>query len=209
MNIKKINFKERKNVVILVGVVIVLIIIGVFLSRGLRGHSLKIWNDNNVGESVDIANSEDYSKFEGKVETFFEGPQNLEFSFLHNNINKVVQGKGDQSKWFKIFDKDNKNNVTLYFTYEGGRGWSVNDYIQEVVDKNKLGELKIQDVKFVDAATSSIKFIVDEKGNTSYYLVDVKGINGEPWLAIVENLNAKDEVSQNIAKDLIRSLEIK
>ncbi len=207
MNIKNINFKSKKTILILIAI-LVLILAGVVLSRGLKGHSLKIWNKDSESQ-IDIADSKDYFKFEGKVESFFEGPQSLEFSFLHHNDNKVVQGKGSQNKWFMLVDKGGNNFVTLYFTYEGARGWSVNDYIQEVIDKDNNENVKIQDVKFANEDTASIKYVVNEKDNAEYYISSVKGVNGEPWLAIVENTKSNSTSTQNIAKDLIRSLEIK
>jgi hypothetical protein len=206
MNIKNISFK-RKNIVLILVIILVLVLVGLVLSRGLRGHSLKIWNRDSSGE-VDIANSKDYSKFEGKVESFFEGPQSVEFSFLHHNDNKVVQGKASQSKWFMIFDKNGNNSVTLYFTYEGARGWSVDDYIQEVIDKN-MADIKVQEVKLASGTASTTKYVVNEKDNTEYYVSSIKGVNGEPWLAIVENTKANSSSSQIIAKDTIRSLKVK
>ena len=207
MNIKNINFKSKKIILILVSILVLVLVVFV-LSKGLRGHSLRIWNNDSSGQ-VDIADSKDYSKFEGKVESFFEGLQSVEFSFLYHNDYKIVQGKGDQSKWFMIVDKSGNNFVTLYFTYEGGRGWSVDDYVQNVIAKNSAGDIKVQEVKLTNGATSTTKYVVNEKDNAEYYVSSIKGTNGEPWLAIVENTKGNSSSTQMISKDIIRSLKIK
>ena len=115
--------------------------------------------------------------------------------------------QGISSRWFKVIDRNNKNNVTLYFTYEGGRGWDAEDYIDNISIDNK--DFKIQEVKFLDNSTTTIKYVIFENKNIEYFVEEIKNEKGEPWLAIVENIDAKDEVSKNIAIDLIRSFEEK
>lgn len=184
--------------------ILLLILLGILFWRGLGGKSLR----NNIDDSlVDIANSSDYVKYEGKVNANFEGSHDLDFSFLHKNDIKVTQGTAAQSKWFMLTDASSTNNVTLYFTYEGGRGYSVDDYIKEVLNTNK--DIKIEEVKFADNNSSVVKYVFDESSNTEYYIEAIKALDGEPWLAIVENTKANDDVSKQIAKDLMRSLTIK
>lgn len=201
---KKIDFKSKKFFYWIIGLVIIAIA-AVLVYKGLRGDSMKIWNSkkDNV---VDIANSKDYSKYENKIISKFEGDWILNFSFLHKNDITVEQGKGDQARWFKLVDASSTNNVTLYFTYEGGRGWSADDYINEVL-KSANPDVVVSDVKFADESDVVVKYIVDEKNNTEYYVEPVKNERGEGWLAIVENIKANDDTAKSVAKDLIRSLD--
>lgn len=201
---KMIDFKNKKTTWWLIGV-LVLILLLIVLYKGLEGKS---FNKSNNGESVvDIANSDDYTKFEGKVSASFEGSHNLSFMFLHSKALEVTQGVGNQSKWFKLTNASSTNDVTLYFTYEGGRGFTPDDYINEVLKVN--GPVVVEDVKFANNASSSVKHVTNESGNVEYYIQGAKGADGDSWLVIVENNNPTNQVSKDIAKDLMRSFEIK
>ena len=147
----------------------------------------------------------DYEKFSGEIVAYFEGKWILSFSFLHKKDLKIEQGKGEESRWFRVLDSENKNKIIIYFTYEGGRGWKAEDYINNITNGQK--DLKILDVRFLDNSTSSIKYISMEDKNLEYFIEEVKNEKGEPWLVIVENTDAKDEVSQNVTRDIIRSFE--
>jgi hypothetical protein len=203
---KNIRLKSKTTVILGIVFILVVIFLLVFLNKGLKERAQKILNSNNENV-VDIANSGDYLQYSGEVSTYFEGNQILDFSFLYKKDLKVLKGEGDQSKWFQVIDKDNKNNVILYFTYEGARGWNAEDYINDITGDNK--DFKIQEVNFLDQSTSTIKYVLFENKNSEYFVEEIKNSKGEPWLAIVENINSKDEVSQNIARDLIRSFEVK
>ncbi len=202
---KKIDFKNKKTTWWLIGLLIIVLLI-IFFIKGIEGKSLKNIFRSNDSSMIDIANSKDYSKYEGEVFASFEGNHPLEFSFLHNNIFSIVQGKGNQSKWFKLTDASSTNLVTLYFTYEGGRGYSAEDYVNEVLKTN--ASVTVENVKFVDNQNVDIKYIIDEANNVEYYVEAVKGVDGDPWLAIVENKAADNETLKSAAKDLMRSLEI-
>lgn len=204
IDFKSINFKNKKFVfyTVLVLIIIVVVLVAGF---GLRGKSLKLWNSDK-DTMVDIASSKDYSKYENNVTAKFEGDWVLNFSFLHKNDIKVEQGTGSQARWFKLIDASSTNDVTLYFTYEGGRGWSADDYINEVL-KIANPNVVVSDVKFAgESEASSTKYVLDEANNTEYYIEAVKNEKGESWLAIVENKKADNDNTKAIAKDLIRSL---
>ncbi len=201
---KDLKLKRKKSLIL--GIIFILIIsfLLIFLNKGLKERAQKIF-DNKEEDIVDIVNEQDYKNYKSQVSTFFEGKQILDFSFLYKKDLKILQGTGNESKWFKILDKENKNNVTLYFTYEGARGWNAEDYINSTFIDNK--DFKIQDVKFLDGSTTTIKYVLFEDKNMEYFVEEIKNEKGEPWLAIVENVDAKDEVSKNTAIDLIRSFE--
>jgi len=206
---KKIDLKDKetlKKVLSIILTALLIILLCVFFYRGLQGKSLKIWTSSKNDSSFDIANNKDYIKYENNIEANFEGKQVLNFSFLYKTDLKVEQGKNTQAKWFKILDASSINNVTLYFTYEGGRGWSVEDYINQVLNIN---DIKIQDVKFTNNSSADIKYVYNEKENTEYYIEAVKNEKGESWLSIVENLKADNDQDKNIAKDIIRSMTFK
>ena len=201
-----LKFKSKKAFILGTIFILVVLFLLVFLNKGLKERAQKIF-ENKEESVVDVVSADDYQKYTGQVSAYFEGKWILDFSFLYKKDLKISRGSGDQSRWFKILNKENKNNVTLYFTYEGGRGWNAEDYINSTFIDNK--DFKIQDVKFVDGSTTTIKYVIFENKNIEYFVEEIKNEKGEPWLAIVENIDAKDEVSKNIAIDLIRSFEEK
>lgn len=199
-----IDFKNKKTTWWLIGLLVLVILLILFF-KGLEGKNI-LGNHNTGNNLVDIANSEDYSKYTGKVNASFEGDWVLNFSFLHKNDIQVEQGTGAQAKWFKLINASGTNEVTLYFTYEGGRGFTTEDYINEVLKVND--SVTVEDVKFTESDSPLVKRVVNTKDNVEYYLEAFKGEDGSPWLAIVENNQANNEITSNTAKDLIRSLEL-
>ena len=201
-----LKFKSKKAFILGTIFILVVLFLLVFLNKGLKERAQKIF-ENKEESVVDVVSADDYQKYTGQVSAYFEGKWILDFSFLYKKDLKISRGSGDQSRWFKVIDRNNKNNVTLYFTYEGGRGWDAEDYIDNISIDNK--DFKIQEVKFLDNSTTTIKYVIFENKNIEYFVEEIKNEKGEPWLAIVENIDAKDEVSKNIAIDLIRSFEEK
>ncbi len=210
IDFKKVNLDFLKNRTFRLIILIIIVILAIFLfDRGLEGKSSNLFDNSKNEEVVDIANSEDYSKYENSVKANFEGEHVLDFSFLYKNDLIVAQGTGAQVRWFKLLNATGTNDVTLYFTYEGGRGYSAEDYVKEVLKTNE--DIKASEVKFAndENASTTILYVLDESNNTEYYVESVKGADGDSWLAIVENKKANDEVLKAAAKDLMRSLEIK
>lgn len=203
-HMKKIDFKSNKVLWWIIGL-LVLLLVGFLVYRGLEGKSLKIWNSGD--KLVDIANSEDYTKFEGKQSAKFEGDHLLNFSFLYKKDREAVQGVGSQSNWFKLFDAEKNNYVTLYVTFEGGRGYSADDYIDNVFKKANP-EVTVEEVKFAGNSDVVVKHVVDEAANTEYYIQEVKAEDESAWLAIVENKKYDSEAEKQAAKDMIRSFEV-
>ena len=205
-------YKKNRKLIIIILILIVVILALWRVLDNYKGFSLKSLkskdSESSLLEKVDLANEADYLKFEDKVEAFFEGKWTLNLSFLYPKDMKVERGVGRQQNWFKAFDGEKNNFVTLYFTYEGGRGYTVDDYIKEVLGAAST-TLKVQSLEFTGEDTSDMKYVLDENANTEYYLKSVKNEGGETWLAIVENVKATDEVSKNLAKDIFRSLETK
>ncbi|MDQ1281905.1 MAG: hypothetical protein QG630_256 [Patescibacteria group bacterium] len=200
------NIRTKNTKILILGTIFILIVLFllVFLNKGLKEKARKFL-DNKKESIVDVVSGQEYQKYSGQVSTYFEGKWILNFSFLYKKDLKISQGTGNESKWFKVIDQNKKNNVTLYFTYEGARGWNAEDYINNIFIDNK--DFKIQEVKFLDESTTTIKYVSFEDKNIEYFVEEIKNEKGEPWLAIVENIDIKDEASQNIAIDIIRSFE--
>lgn len=171
---KKIDFKNKKTTWWLIGLLIVIILLILFF-KGLNGKPL--FNSKNNNNLVDIANSKEYTKYNGVAKANFEGESLLDFSFLHRNEIKIVQGSGDQARWYKLIDASSTNNVTLYFTYEGGRGYSIDDYIDNVLKTNNAS-ITVEQVKFTDEDSPIVKRIIDNDTNTEYYIEAITSNDG-------------------------------
>lgn len=199
-----IDFKNKKTTWWLIGL-LVLVILLILLFKGLEGRNFRTSKAEN-NSIVDIANNQDYSKYEGTVKANFEGEQILNFSFLHRNDIQIEQGTGEQARWFKLTNASGTNAVTLYFTYEGGRGYTSEDYINKVLKVNDT--VTVEEVKFTGEDLPVVSHVTNSVSNAEYYVEQFTGEDKSAWLAIVENLQADNESAQNSAKDLIRSLVV-
>ena len=199
---KKIDFNNKKTTWWLISILI-LIVIAIIISKKVQNNPV----NNNASNSnlVDIVNIDNYSKYEGTVSTQFEGERSVDFSFLYQNGTLVAKGNCGSTQCFTLTNASSTNNVTLYFTYEGGRGLTVSDYADILLKDNASGT--VEDLKFAAEASSSVKYIVNTDTGYAYYVEAVTGKDGDPWLAIVENKNGADITAQTEAKDLIRSLK--
>ncbi len=65
----------------------------------------------------------------------------------------------------------------------------------------------MEQVKFTDSDSPVVQHVINDN-NSEYYVEAFQGADGSPWIAIVENNNANDNDMANVAKDLIRSLEL-
>lgn len=203
---KNFNLKSKKGIILGIVFILVVIFLLVFLNKGLKEKALKIL-ENKEEINFDIANINEYEKYSEEVSTYFEGKQILNFSFIYKKDLKISRGTGEESKWFKVLDSENKNNVTLYFTYEGGRGWKAEDYINNISGSEK--DFKVQEVRFLDNSSSTIKYVNFEDKNSEYFIEEIKNEKGEPWLAIVENIKADSTSTKEITRDIVRSFEVK
>ena len=108
----------------------------------------------------------------------------------------------------------NKKNYDIYIFCINGESIEKND----ISYQNIFKPASVLNVKFkiiistnvgeTGVTFPNIKYIIDTKNNVEYYIQEVKGVDGDSWLAIVENNAANNEISKTSAKDLIRSLEI-
>lgn len=199
-NMKKIDFKDKNTLIRLAGFVVV-VVAAVLIYKGLQNEALKINNANS--RYVDIANNEDYAKYEGTV---VSGEKALDFSFLYKKDFSVAQGTESKSKWFQLYNEDGENFVTLYFTFEGKEGRSADDYISKHIVGNS--DIEVESIKFAGDQEETVKYVLATEENTEYYLEEIKREDGDNWLIIVENKKADEEIYQVSAKDLIRSFEV-
>lgn len=167
----------KRYVPIIIGIVALLIVI--FIGSGrMNGKRAE-----HVKESVKTS-------FTGSVTRMFEGDHTLMYGFnLPEGATTSIEKDG---ALVKVVTSDTQERIaSIYYSYEGGRGYSVGDYINNVIVPN---------VKVVeDLGTSTIGsyewHMVGSKW-TTWYVTQAHGSEGtssEPWLIVAEiNNSVKD-----------------
>ncbi len=141
--------------------------------------------------------------YKGSAQAIFEGTWVLPYELTYNPEKIAIS---TSTKNNEIIIKDIVANVEarVFFSYEGGRGYSVADFWQNEGSKicstctNSKDQLDIPGT-FDDSATGHVS-----KTNTWFY---VKGIvDNSAWLVVIKNLPAPSD-SQSIW-DTVRTLKI-
>jgi hypothetical protein len=127
----------------------------------------------------------------GKAVKNFEGEQTVEYMFsIPETATTTVEKDG---ALVKITDGDVLVNA-MYFSYEGGRGFSSSDYINNVIIP------AVPSAKVVGTTTfAGYDWDVVESGMSVWRVAKVG--NGS-WLLVVENKKAEDEKSLSVIDTL-------
>lgn len=180
----------KKNIAIGAGIVALLIVL-IALFNFLRLHAVK--SDYVVHtDKTEIKNESEKSgttqSFTGDVIREFEGSHKLSYSFdIPKNATTEV---GMDGALIKITEGSDLF-AAVYMSYEGGRGYSPTDYIDNVIAPkvSVISHRGSETVGFYD-------WQVAESETSEWYVTSIK--NGE-WLAVVEN---KKAMHDNVGKTL-------
>ena len=177
---------QSKNSVITWVVILVIILAGVgafFLTRKTSTEEMKANNNQDVSKMVEVS---------GATAQMFEGQNLLSYKFYVPS--GMTSTKGDDSQTVVIKGADDSQKALVYFSYEGARGWSPEDYFRTIISP-KVPVLK---------ATSTLHV-----GSYDWYNVttetmewNIAKIKGGEWLMLVESKKADSEVSQSIFNTL-------
>ncbi len=175
----------KKNISILIGIVVLFAVL-------YGGQSLM--KDRKQAEVSDVASSTATQVVLGSVMRVFEGEHVLEYTFgIPETATTTI---GMDGALVRVVDTGNPL-VTLYFSYEGGRGYSPIDYIDNVIAPH---------VAIINpTSTSTIggyEWQGAESEGSEWYIAPV--LNGE-WLIVVENKKSVHD----IAVDTLNSIEVK
>lgn len=164
----------KKNIII---IVVVVLIIGL-ISYGYKVNVLdKLKNKKEVKENV-----LELKKFEGEVSRFFEGDNVIKYSFdIPKSSSATTSMEG---ALIKVIDNNNQIE-TVYISYEGGRGFTPLDYINEIIAPHvsvitPTSTLKIGNIEWQEAESGASKWFI---GNV---------LNGQ-WLVVVEGKKSNED----------------
>lgn len=69
--------------------------------------------------------------FEGEVSSNFEGPNTVKYAFVYDGAYSATSTKPK----YAFIKQGTSTIATIYFSYEGGRGYSAVDYVNQVIKK--------------------------------------------------------------------------
>jgi hypothetical protein len=172
---------QSKNSVVTWVVILAVILVAVgafFLSRGDS-------KDEMSGNNQDVSGM---TEINGAIAQLFEGQNMLSYKFyVPAGLSSV---KGDDSQTLVVKSEDNSQKALAYFSYEGGRGWSPEEYFDTVISP------KVPVEKATSSAhLGSYDWYHVETGTMEWNIAKIK--NGE-WLLVIESKKADGEVVKNI-----------
>jgi hypothetical protein len=173
-------------------------ILGLALGYAVAKGVLYLVNRPKTGDSSIVIENQmaGTKKFTGNINSVFEGDNKAEVSFSYNDTLTVEQGVDAKAKYFYI--KNATGTVaTIYASFEGGRGYSENDYLLEIIKKA---------VPSVSAPQPMVH------GSTTWAYASTAGTewNTAPfktgnWVMVVEN----KKVNTDMVKSILDTMEVK
>lgn len=163
----------KKYVPYIVGIVVLFVL--VYLGQG-------VMKNREAVKEEEVVVTTPTRLVEGTVTRFFEGEQLLGYAFdIPETATTSVEREGSLVKVTDGADL----LVAMYFSYEGGRGYTPNDYIKNVITPNVR-------VATVTGTTTlgSYEWTIVEGVTSVWHVASVK--NGE-WLVVAETKKGEDE----------------
>ena len=141
--------------------------------------------DNNKKHStqkMDDSAQEVKGTIHGTVTAVYEGEHTLDYRLvLADNATTSLE---KDNRLLKIVSASTTKPLYYYFSYEGGRGYTANDYITNVLAKS------VQIVKTESMTHVNNDWTVARSANSSWHIANF----GE-WLVVVENSNADKDIA--------------
>jgi hypothetical protein len=129
-------------------------------------------------------------KYTGSVSHNFEGENKTEVSFDHDKSLSVTQGEGNKSKYFYVNNASGTKVATVYMSYEGGRGYTADDYVKEVLLK------AVPSAKMEDSMTHGSSTWLKVSSTNSVW--HVKSSEDKQWVTLVENTKANSDLVKSV-----------
>ncbi len=172
----------KKYVPYIVGIVVLFVL--VYLGQGVMKNREAVRE-----EEVTVTTST--TLVEGTVTRFFEGEQVLGYAFdMPEMATTSVEREGSLVK----VTEGSELLSAMYFSYEGGRGYTPADYINNVIAPN------VSSATVVGTTTvGSYEWTVVEGVTSVWHVASVKG--GE-WLVVAESKKGEDTPGLDIIESL-------
>lgn len=172
----------KRNVSIVVGGLVVIAAL-----YGIQKLSDKSVTHNEGETVVEVG----MKQITGEVTRVFEGENKIEYSFSAPETSTTTLGM--ENALVRVTN-EGASLATLYFSYEGGRGYSPVDYINNVIAPNVavINPGEVVTVGGMDWQTASSE-------GSEWYVA--KARDGE-WLVVVENSKTQHDQVQKILSSL-------
>ena len=196
--LEKTNRFDKKSIKMYASLVLYAIL-GIALGYAIAKGGLYLYNKSKLVESeavnMESEIKKDTIKYVGSVTHNFEGENKTEISFDHDKTLSVVQGDANKAKYFYINNASGTKVATIYMSYEGGRGYSAEDYVKEVLLK-AVPSAKIDDAMMHGSSTWT-------KVSSVNSVWHVKSSEDKQWVALVENTKANSDILKSVLDTMI------
>ena len=159
---------SKRNFFVFIIVALILIVGLVFVGYKFSGNKTKVLNVKDVPQKM--------LTISGKVTREFEGSNELSYVFdIPDYATSTVSSDGNL---IKISDATS-TRVTVYFTYEGGRGLTPREYISEIIAPH------VSVVEETGTTTmGNYEWQMAETSGSNWHIASLK--NGE-WIVAIES----------------------
>jgi hypothetical protein len=206
---------ENKNNLKMWASLVVYAIIGLILGYGVAKGALYLYSrQSNVSKSEMM--SEEQNKEDENIQTIdalkdvpgykiysasyshtHEGDHKGEISFLMNEKYTAEQGVGTKSRYFYVKDESGSIVANIYASYEGGRGYSAADYINNVIAKAANVNL-VNETSNVVYGNNIFSFNTNGKSNWNTFASQDK-----MWVMVIESKLTNQDKVKSIFDSLI------
>ena len=139
-------------------------------------------NKKHNTQKMDDSTQEVKGNIHGTVTAIYEGDHTLDYQLvLADNATTSLE---KDNRLLKIVSASTTKPLYYYFSYEGGRGYTANDYITNVLAKS------VQIVKVESMTHGENTWTVARSANSSWHIANF----GE-WLLVIENSNADKDIA--------------
>ncbi|MBP6948505.1 MAG: hypothetical protein KBC41_02345 [Candidatus Pacebacteria bacterium] len=175
----------KKNVTILIGLVVVFVVL-------YAGNSFMGNDDTPKTLSVkDVEEVVGMKSFNGEVVRVFEGENILEYGFdIPETATTTVEMDG---ALIKVEDAGNPL-ITVYMSYEGGRGYTAIDYISNII-ANHVPVIDVEETKTIGL----LEWQTATSEGSEWYITSV--LDGK-WLIVVENKKTVHDTAEKILESV-------
>ncbi len=170
----------KRNIVILVGLII---IVGGAYMYSKREKVTEVKNE----VKQEVTTEASMKSITGDVVRVFKGEQKLEYSL---SIPETASTSLDMNKALLRITDGGKLLATVYFSFEGQRGYSASKYIDDVIAPQvqvitPVGEAMIGNTMWYKGASDVSEW-------------HIATISGGKWLVVVESKKADSQIAQKI-----------
>lgn len=130
--------------------------------------------------------------FSATINSKFEGDNKGDLKLTVPANYKVSQGAGNSSKVFTVTDENGSKIATLYTYFNGGRGATAQEYIDETIKKTVSITNVVANGNWTKASNATTEYNLKSATNKNYLLyVESAKVNSDKIVKILETFDVK------------------